>query len=518
MNVAVRMEDIIKSFPGGITANDRISITFMEGEIHALLGENGAGKTTLMNILYGLYRPDAGHIYIRGKEESITSSRSAIELGIGMVHQHFMLVDSFTVVENILLGLATSKYPILDLNTARNRVQALAEQYDLKVDVNAYIRDLSVGEQQRVEIIKALYRGARILILDEPTSVLNPIETEQLFRNLKQMKADKYTIIFISHKLNEVMDLTDRITVLRDGRVVDTIETNETDKASLARMMVGRDVSFELEKDICEPGPVIIAAEKIRIRNNRTLLAVKDVTFEIRSGEILGIAGVDGNGQVELAETLFGLRPLEAGEIIIKGKSLKDLAIEELIQLGVAYISGDKLGEGLIADFSLYENLGLREHKNPPISNKGFFNQNALRNYAIRLQQDYRIQAPNIGTAVKLLSGGNQQKVVLARELAENPSLIIAVQATHGLDIAATEFVKRQLLTQRAQGAAIMYISADLEEVISLSDRIAVMYEGEFKDILNGPNFNREKIGVLMGGGSEASMVKVGEKVIQQLQ
>ncbi len=508
---AVHMEGIVKRFPGGVVANDHVTIAFARGEIHALLGENGAGKTTLMNILYGLYRPDEGRIGVYGQEVEIPSSRKAIELGIGMVHQNFMLVNPFTVVENVLLGLPGVHRILLDTRRARRRVESVTEDYDLTVNPDAKVVDLSVGEQQRVEIIKALYRGARILILDEPTSVLTPKETEQLFTNLKNLKNSEHTIIFISHKLDEVMAITDRISVLRDGKVVGTLPTREADKTSLAKMMVGREVLFRLNRDAIPPGPALVELEDLRVNDDRGLPAVRGLNLEIHAGEILGIAGVDGNGQRELAEAIYGLRPAESGTIRIKGEDSGKLGPVELIPLGVTFISDDKLGEGLVGDFSVAENLALREHKKRPFSSRGLLNLKSIRDRADQLGGEYGIRAGSMEAPVKLLSGGNQQKVILARELAGKPDVIIASQPTRGLDIGAAEFVKRQLLRQRARGSAILFVSADLEDVISISDRIAVIYEGRITGIIDGPDFDREEIGLLMAGaGQDESRARAG--------
>jgi simple sugar transport system ATP-binding protein len=496
------MTNIVKAFPGGTLALDQVSVEFAEGEVHALLGENGAGKTTLMNILSGLYRPDGGRIEVHGQEVEIASTRVAIELGIGMVHQQFMLIDPFDVVENVLLGLEGKRGGVLDKRGARQRIVSLAAENDLQVDPDAEIWDLSVGQQQRIEIIKALYRGARILILDEPTSVLTPAETENVFAHIRRLKAEGYTVIFISHKLDEVVDISDRITVLRDGKVIGTVRNSDTDKATLVRMMVGREMLPRLEKESLQPGEAIVCVKDLQVKDQRGLGAVNGVSFEIRRGEILGIVGVDGNGQRELAEALYGLRPIAGGSVVIKGEALGRIGPGELIELGVAFISEDKLGVGLVGNLNVVENLALREHRSPPMSRHGFLNHAYMRRHADELKKRFDISAGNMYAPVKLLSGGNLQKVVLARELAGDLVFIIAVQATQGLDVSATEFVEKQMLAERARGTAILFISADLEEGMSLSDRIAVMYKGRFMDILQGPQFDRDRIGLLMAGSN----------------
>jgi len=502
--LVVEMRGITKRFPG-VVANDHIDFEVRAGEVHALLGENGAGKTTLMNVLYGLYQPDEGEIFIRGRKVTLRSPRDAIALGIGMVHQHFMLIPPLTVTENVVLGLRSSREPFLDTRRAGQRIAELSKRYGLQVDPQAQIWQLSVGEQQRVEIIKALYRGAEILILDEPTSVLTPPEVRELFAVLQRMAERGHAIIFITHKLHEVMSVSHRVTVLRDGRVVSTVETGQTDEKELARMMVGREVLFRLTKKPVQKGDVVLQVEDLEALSDRGLPALKGLSFSVRQGEVLGIAGVAGNGQRELAEVITGLRRATRGRVIIGGKEMTNRSPGEIIAQGVSYIPEERMEVGLIMDFSVAENTILETRRRPPFSDGWFLNPQAIERHAEELISDYDVRTPSKDVPVKQLSGGNLQKLILARELSRQPRLLIAAQPTRGLDVGATEYIRRRLMEQRERGTAILLISEELDEVLSLSDRIAVMYEGEIVGIVDAAEAEVEEIGLMMAGAEAQS-------------
>ncbi|BDA75686.1 ABC transporter related [Calothrix sp. PCC 7716] len=470
----LRLENITKQF-GAFIANDNVNLCVESGSIHAILGENGAGKSTLMNIISGLYQPDTGQIYLQEQLITINSSADAIKLGIGMIYQHFMLVPQLTVTENIILG--TGKNINLNLRQKQAEIKALSQAYNLEIDPTAKVEDLSVGMQQRVEILKVLYRQAKLLILDEPTAVLTPLEVKSLITILRQLAANGHTIIFISHKLEEVINLCDAVTVLRRGKVVaTTTTTQQTTSQQLAELMVGRQVSLHLNKKPVASGEIVLSVKDLQVKDNRGVMVVKNISFELHAGEILGIAGVDGNGQRELAEALA--------------------------QTGVTigYIPEDRQKTGLILQFNIAQNLILKAFKNPPFSRRGLLQQEVIKSNAVSAMEEFDIRAPDVNVKVSQLSGGNQQKIILARELAGEPKLIIAMQPTRGLDIGAIEAVQQRLLAQRERGAAILYISTELEEVMAMSDRIAVMYKGEFVDILDAANATVEKIGLLMGG------------------
>lgn len=499
MTAAIQLKNIVKRFPG-VLANDHISLDIEAGEVHALLGENGAGKTTLMNILYGLIRPDAGQICLNGQVVKINSPKEAIELGIGMVHQHFMLIPVFTVTENVILGENMPREPLLDIQQAEQRVAEISRAYGLEVDPKAKVWQLSVGAQQRVEIIKALYRGARILILDEPTAVLTPSEVEVLFDVLRKLVKEGHTVIFISHKLQEVMEISHRVTVLRNGRVVGTVKTGETNQAALARMMVGREVFLQFDKAAIPPGEKVLEVIDVHATSDRGVPALRGISLQVCAGEIVGIAGVDGNGQSELADVIMGLRKIDSGSVIIKGKSIRDCHTRDIIQMGVSCIPFDRHTEGLVKDFSLSEVLLLKEWKNPPFTRHCLFDFNAIQNYSERMVQEYDIRTPGIKVKTGNLSGGNQQKVVLARELSRKPDLIIACQPTRGLDVGATEYVRQRLLEERARGAAILLISTELEEILSICDRLMVIYEGQIMGELPATAADIHEIGLMMAG------------------
>jgi simple sugar transport system ATP-binding protein len=498
----IKMEQIVKQFPG-VLANDHVDFEVRKGEIHALLGENGAGKTTLMKILYGLYQPDEGNIYVAGQKVDIRSPRDAINLGIGMVHQHFMLIPPLTVTVNIILGVKSSRGPLLDIEKGEKAIKELSEKYGLKVDPKAKIWQLSVGEQQRVEIIKALYRGAEVLILDEPTSVLTPQEVKELFSTLRSMVKEGFTIIFISHKLDEVLAVSDRITVLRDGRVISTLKSRDTNKEELAKMMVGRKVIFQLSKPPMKTGNLILKIENLQALNDKGLVALKEVSFSVYGGEILGIAGVAGNGQTELAEVLYGLRKATKGKVFINGLDMTNHSPKELIKHKVSHIPADRIGMGLLMDFTLTENLILERHSMSPFSNGLLLKQKEIDQYAEKLISDFDVRTPSKDVLAKKLSGGNLQKLLLARELSRTPQLLIAVDPTRGLDVGATEYIHLKLIEQRNKGTAILLISTDLDEVLSLSDRIAVIYEGKITGPFPIEKVSIEEIGLLMGGAAK---------------
>ena len=500
----VEMKGIVKKFPG-VVANDHIDFEVREGEIHALLGENGAGKTTLMNILYGIYQPDEGEIYIRGRKVEIRSPRDAMRLGIGMVHQHFMLVEKHTVAENIALGFASKFF--FPTEEVALKIREFSEKYGLTVDPDAYIWQLSAGEQQRVEIIKALYRGADILILDEPTSVLTPREINELFSILKRMKDEGKAIIFITHKLDEVFAISDRVTVLRKGKVIGKLRTSETNKRELARLMVGREVLFRLKRTEVKKGNVVLEVIDLHALDDRGLPALKGVSFSIREGEILGLAGVAGNGQKELVEVLTGLRKAEKGRVLIRGIDVTNASPREIAELGVAHIPEERLKHGLVPNMSVAENLILKRYYKPPYCEKFFIDRRKVIEDANKLIEEFNIVTPSPLTPAKLLSGGNIQRLILARELASSPSLIIAAHPTYGLDVGATEYIRKILLNERERGSAILLVSEDLEEIMELSDRVAVMFEGEIMGILPVEKANLEDIGLMMAGAKRMGVV-----------
>lgn len=497
----VEMRAITVKFPG-VVANDNVSIDVYPGEILALLGENGAGKTTLMNVLYGLYRPDEGEILIRGESASISNPNDAIQLGIGMVHQHFMLIPPFTVAENIVLGIEpVNAGGKLDINKAIHDVEELSNQYGLIVDPKAKVENISVGMQQRVEILKALYRGAEVLILDEPTAVLTPQEVDELSAIMRGLVSQGKSIIFITHKLREVIAVSDRVTVLRQGKCVGTGETKNTTAEELAQMMVGRKVVLSLEKEPAQPGDTVLKVDDLHARGSRNLPALKGVSFDVKAGEIVGIAGIEGNGQSELVECLTGLRKATSGHIYVNGIDVLNNQPRTLIEQGVAHIPEDRQNRGLILDFTVAENFILRNYYKPPFAKGINLDYRKVHAYARELISEFDVRTPSENVLVRSLSGGNQQKVVVARELSGEPKLLIASQPTRGLDVGAIEFVHRRLLAQRDQGKAILLVSLELEEIMSLSDRILVIYEGQIVGEMTADKATEGELGFLMAGG-----------------
>lgn len=503
MGPIIEMRGITKRFPG-VTANDHVNLAVEKGEIHGLLGENGAGKTTLMNILYGLYPSDEGDIRVRGQSVAFAGPGDAIARGIGMVHQHFMLIPVFTVAENLMLGNELTRGPVLDMAAAQSKVRELSNKFGLRVDPVARVEDLPVGLQQRVEILKALYRDADILILDEPTAVLTPQEVEELYGVMRALRDQGHTIIFISHKLKEVLTICDRVTVLRDGKVVGTRRAGEVNESSLARMMVGRDVLLQVTRPQVEPGLPVLEVSGLRARNSRDLPALDGVSFTVHAGEIVGVAGVEGNGQTELVEVLTGLRRADAGRVAIAGKDLTNHEPGELFSAGVAHIPEDRHRRGLVLDFSITENMLLGFQDVPPYANGLALDYRQARRTTERLVKEYDVRTPGIDVLARTLSGGNQQKVILAREFERHPKLLIAAQPTRGLDVGATEFVHRQLVEQRSEGKAVLLVSSELGEIMDLSDRIIVMYEGRIQGTVLAAEATEEMLGLLMAGAQAA--------------
>jgi simple sugar transport system ATP-binding protein len=495
----LEMRSIVKRFPG-VLACDHVNFDVRAGEVHALLGENGAGKSTLMKVLYGLYHADEGEILIDGAAVDISSPTAAIEQGIGMIHQHFMLVDELTVTENVALGLKSSRGPVLDLDRVEARIRDLSGAYGLQINPAAPVWTLAVGERQRVEIIKALYRGADLLILDEPTAVLTPQEVEDLFATLDRMKQDGRGLIFISHKLHEVIAISDRITVLRGGALVDTVPNQNVTRAVLAKMMVGREVILVQDHAVVEQGAVQLALHNVSALGITGQPALRDVSLEVHAGEILGVAGVSGNGQRELAEVIAGLRPISSGRIELGGADVASWSVARRTDAGLGYVPEERMHDGIVQEFSVAENLILQDHTHPPISRGIFLDFGAIAQRSRDLVRDFRIRTPSIDTPTRSLSGGNIQKVIMARELSRSPRVLVAAQPTRGVDIGATEYIHERLLEQRRQGSATLLISEDLDEILALSDRIAVLYEGRVMDIIPRSAATAERLGLLMAG------------------
>ncbi len=501
----LEMRHITKRFPG-IVANDDVSLDLREGEVHALLGENGAGKSTLMNILYGLYHPDEGEILIKGKPVRLGSPSAAIDAGVGMVHQHFMLIPVMTVAENIVLGVEpTREGVLLDITEAERRVQEISDRYGLAVDPHARIQDITVGQQQRVEILKALYREADILVLDEPTAVLTPQEAQELFEVVRQLTQRGKSIIFISHKLNEVLEIADRITVLRRGKLIETLPATGATEESLARLMVGREVLLRVAKTPAQPSEPLLQVSDLHVYDDRGIEKVRGVSFEVRAGEIVGLAGIDGNGQTELIDAMTGLRGVTSGTVIVDGQDVTSKSPHGHLEAGLGHIPEDRQRRGLVLEYSIAENIALHDYRSPPASRFGWLFPRRLIERARRLIQDFDVRGGGPNTRAGSLSGGNQQKVVLAREIERDPKVLIAAQPTRGLDVGAIEFVHRRLIEERDEGRAILLVSLELEEVLSLSDRILVMYEGEIVGEFP-PTATEEELGCAMTGGKRSGV------------
>ena len=495
----LEMSGITKRFPG-VIANDNVSFDVRAGEVHTLLGENGAGKSTLMKILYGLYQPDEGEVRLNGQPVQLHSPADAIDNRIGMIHQHFMLVPTLTVAENVALGLRSSRGPLTDLKAVSKKITALSDRYGLQVDPSATIWQLAVGERQRVEIIKALYRDVQLLVLDEPTAVLTPQEVEDFFVILREMTNDGRGLIFISHKLNEVMQLSDRISVLRMGKLVGTTSPSETSSSSLAQMMVGREVAQKRAERPASDQSTAMRIKQLRVAGDRGVDALDNFSIDLRHGEILGIAGVSGNGQRELAEAITGLRAVKNGTIELDDKSITGLSPKAVREAGVSFVPEERMRDGAIGDFSVADNMVLHNHHAEEFSNAGFLKFGAIRRHSSKLVDDFSVKTPTIDTPVKNLSGGNIQKLIIARELDSDPRVLVAAQPTRGVDIGAAEYIHARLIEARNNGTAIMVISEDLDEVMLLADRIAVLCEGEMMGIVDSQSASREQLGLMMAG------------------
>jgi ABC-type uncharacterized transport system ATPase subunit len=496
----VEMLDIRKEFPG-IVANDGITLCLRKGEVHALLGENGAGKSTLMSILFGLYQPDKGSIRIRGKDVRIDNPNIANDLGIGMVHQHFKLVHNFTVTENIVLGIEPTSGLVLSLKEASQRIKTLSQQYGLNVEPDARIEDISVGMQQRVEILKMLYRNAEVLIFDEPTAVLTPQEIQDLLKIMRNLIDEGKSIILITHKLREIKAIADRCTVIRRGKYVGTVDVKDTDEARMAEMMVGRQVSFKVEKSAREPGDVILSLRNLRIPCRRKGDPILIDALDIRAGEIVGLAGVEGNGQTELVEALTGLRRVESGSMVLSGKDIANASIRERNESGLAHIPEDRQKRGLVLDYTLEENFILKNHRDEPYSTGGFLHPEAIREHADKVIAAFDVRSGE-GAVSKArdMSGGNQQKAIIGREFDQDPNLLIAVQPTRGLDVGSIEYIHKRLVEQRDSGKAVLLVSLELDEILDLSDRIAVISHGAIVDVVDADKTNEKEIGLMMTG------------------
>ena len=500
MEYVVEMLNIRKEFPG-IVANDNITLQLKEGEIHALLGENGAGKSTLMGMLFGMYKPDRGSIKVRGKEVKISNPNIANDLGIGMVHQHFKLVDNFTVTENIILGCEPRKGLTVDIKKAAKKIEDLSKQYGLNVDPYAKIEDISVGMQQRVEILKMLYRNANVLIFDEPTAVLTPSEIDELISIMKNMTKEGKSIILITHKLREIKEAANRCTVIRRGKYIGTVDVKDATEADMAKMMVGREVSFKVEKVEAKPKDVVVKIENLSVNNNKKVLGLKNFSLDIRAGEIVGIAGVEGNGQTELVEALTGMRNIESGNIIFKGKNIAKESIRQRIDDGMAHIPEDRHKRGLILDYTMEDNMVLKAYRNKPFSKNGLINRAKISEYAQKIIETFDVRSGEGGKSIaRSLSGGNQQKGVIGREIESDPDFLIAVQPTRGLDVGSIEYIHKRLVEQRDLGKAVLLVSLELDEVLNVSDRIAVVNNGELIGIVNANETNENEVGLMMAG------------------
>lgn len=502
MEYVVEMLNIRKEFPG-IVANDNITIQLKKGEIHALLGENGAGKSTLMGVLFGMYKPEAGKIKIRGNEVKISNPNVANDLGIGMVHQHFKLVSNFTVTENIILGMEPKKWfgLSIDIEKAAKKIEELSKRYGLNVDPYAKIEDISVGMQQRVEILKMLYRDAEVLIFDEPTAVLTPSEIKELMKIMKDLVKEGKSIIVITHKLKEIKAVADRCTAIRRGKYIGTVNVSETSEAEMAKMMVGRDVSFKVLKKECEPGNIVMKIEELNVMNNKKVLGLKDFSLELRTGEIMGIAGVEGNGQTELIEAITGMRKIESGKVHYKGEDISKISVRSRMDKGISHIPEDRHKRGLVLDYTVEENMVLEVYNKRPYSSKGLLNKKAIKEHSDKIIETFDVRSGEGGSSIaRTLSGGNQQKAIIGREVILNPELLIAAQPTRGLDVGSIEYIHKRLIEQRDKGKAVLLISLELDEILNVSDRIAVINNGELVGIVDAKDTNENEIGLMMAG------------------
>ena len=496
----IEMREITKIF-GQFVANDKINLHLRRGEIHALLGENGAGKSTLMNMLAGLLEPTSGEIAVNGQVVKLDSPSKAASLGIGMVHQHFMLVEAFTVAENIILGSEITKNGVLDIKKAIQEIKELSEKYGLAVDPSAKVEDISVGAQQRVEILKTLYRGADILIFDEPTAVLTPAEIDELMIIMKNLVKEGKSIILITHKLDEIRAVSDRVTVIRRGKSIETVEIAGATNQDLAEMMVGRSVSFTTEKNPPQPKEVILSIKDLVVNENRGIPAVKNLSLDVRAGEIVGIAGIDGNGQSELIQAITGLRKVKSGTINIKGKDVVGLPPRKITEMKVSHVPEDRHHDGLVLDMTISENIALQTYYKEPLSKNGILNYTNIHNYARKLMEEFDVRAANDYVPASALSGGNQQKAIIAREVDRDPDLLIVSQPTRGLDVGAIEYIHKRLIGERDKGKAVLVVSFELDEILNLSDRIAVIHDGKIQGIVTPAETNKQELGILMAGG-----------------
>ena len=496
----IEMREITKIF-GEFVANDKINLELRKGEIHALLGENGAGKSTLMNMLAGLLEPTSGEIVVNGKSEKLDSPSKAASLGIGMVHQHFMLVEAFTVAENIILGSEVTNKGVLDLKKANADILELSERYGLAVDPTAKVEDISVGAQQRVEILKTLYRGADILIFDEPTAVLTPAEILELMEIMKTLVKEGKSIILITHKLDEIRAVADRVTVIRRGKSIQTVGIEGATNKDLAEMMVGRSVSFVTEKEEAQPKEVVLAISDLVVNENRGVPVVKELSLDVRAGEIVGIAGIDGNGQSELIQAITGLRKVKSGSIKIKGQEVVGLSPRKITEMNVSHVPEDRHRDGLVLEMMLSENIALQTYYKEPLSKYGVLNYNQINSYARKLMEEFDVRAANEIVPASALSGGNQQKAIIAREVDRNPDLLIVSQPTRGLDVGAIEYIHKRLIGERDKGKAVLVVSFELDEILNLSDRIAVIHDGKIQGIVKPSETNKQELGILMAGG-----------------
>ena len=496
----IEMREITKAF-GEFVANDKINLELRKGEIHALLGENGAGKSTLMNMLAGLLEPTSGEIVVNGQVVKLDSPSKAASLGIGMVHQHFMLVEAFTVAENIILGSELTKNGVLDIARATREINELSDRYGLAVDPTAKVADISVGAQQRVEILKTLYRGADILIFDEPTAVLTPSEIDELMAIMKNLVKEGKSIILITHKLDEIRAVSDRVTVIRRGKSIETVEIAGATNANLAEMMVGRSVSFKTEKQEAQPKEVVLSIKDLVVNENRDVPAVKNLSLDVRAGEIVGIAGIDGNGQSELIQAITGLRKIESGSVELKGQSIVGLHPRQITEMSVGHVPEDRHRDGLVLEMMISENIALQTYYKEPLSKKGILNYTNIIGYAKQLMQEFDVRAASEIVPASALSGGNQQKAIIAREVDRNPDLLIVSQPTRGLDVGAIEYIHKRLIQERDNGKAVLVVSFELDEILNVSDRIAVIHDGKIQGIVTPETTNKQELGVLMAGG-----------------